>query len=194
MFEVELKFRVADPALTLSRLAEQGVELGPPVEQVDRYFNHPSKDFAQTDEALRIRSTGEATRITYKGPKLDAATKTRREIELPLSDEIDALPEFTTLLEALGFRRVTEVAKLRRIGEWRFFSSFSSSQAAEIEVAWDDVREVGQFIELELAADAESLDAARHTILAAAAALDLSQPERRSYLEMLLTIRSRAAP
>ena len=182
MFEVELKFRVPEATSLLARLADFGVELGAPVEQVDRYFNHPCKDFAQTDEAVRIRRTGESTRITYKGPKLDAETKTRREIELPLPSEIDSLSEFSTLLESLGFRRVTEVAKLRRKGILEF-------QSQSIEIAWDDVREVGQFIELELAADSETLDAARQTILAAAASLDLHQQERRSYLEMLLTAR-----
>ena len=44
----------------------------------------PCRDFAQTDEALRIRTVGDTSFVTYKGPKLDATTKTRRELELPL--------------------------------------------------------------------------------------------------------------
>ena len=54
---------------------------GEPAEQVDTYFSHPARDFAATDEALRIRSIDQENFVTYKGPKLDATTKTRREID-----------------------------------------------------------------------------------------------------------------
>src|SRR6187401_1493860 len=88
-YEVEQKHRVDDPAALAQRLAERGVMAGPPVVQTDCYYAHPARDFAATDEALRIRSVGGESFVTYKGPKLDAATKTRREIELPL-DQNDA--------------------------------------------------------------------------------------------------------
>ena len=52
-----------------------------PAEQVDRYFAHPCRDFARTDEALRLRRDGDDVAITWKGPRIDAATKTRRESE-----------------------------------------------------------------------------------------------------------------
>ena len=41
--------------------------------------------------------------VTFKGPKLDTTTKTRREIELPLdSNDADGL-KFAELLQSLGF-------------------------------------------------------------------------------------------
>src|SRR4029079_17138635 len=83
-FEVEQKHRVDDTGALTDRLAALGVAIGPPAVQVDQYFAHPCRDFASTDEALRIRTTGGASFVTYKGPKVDKTTKTRREIELPL--------------------------------------------------------------------------------------------------------------
>ena len=84
--EVEQKFRATHSAELLARLERMGAVFAEPVVQVDLYFAHPARDFAQTDEALRIRRVGERNFVTYKGPKLDAMTKTRRELELPLAD------------------------------------------------------------------------------------------------------------
>jgi adenylate cyclase class 2 len=163
----------------VQKIAELGAAFASPVEQVDRYFGHPARDFAQTDEALRIRRIGEENRITYKGPKIDTATKTRRELELPLASGAQALEDFSTLLEALGFRRVAEVRKLRRVAvlHWK---------GCEVEAALDDVTQVGRFVELELSADEAGLDAARECLGSLAAKLGLEASERRSYLEMLL--------
>ena len=55
-YEVELKFSLANPNEVLARLASLGVAAASPIEQVDRYFNHPVRDFGDTDEAFRIRS------------------------------------------------------------------------------------------------------------------------------------------
>ncbi len=88
-----------------------------PIEQIDRYFNHPARDFGVTDEALRLRSVNGQNWITYKGPKLDQTTKTRRELELPLADGEEWPHEYGELLAALGFRAVREVHKTRRPGQ-----------------------------------------------------------------------------
>jgi hypothetical protein len=87
------------------------------VTQVDQYFNHPARDFAQTDEALRLRRVGEVNFITYKGPKLDAITKSRHEIELPLPSGDAAATGFAELLTTLGFQPVAEhVVTAGRLG------------------------------------------------------------------------------
>lgn len=178
-YEVELKYRVDDLAAFTARVDQLGVAWGEPVEQVDHYFNHPAKDFVQTDEALRLRRVGERNRITYKGPKLDAATKTRREIELPLADGTDSEADWTAMLEALGFRPVAKVTKTRR-------AAAISWQNQEVELCLDEVQDVGTYVELELVADEQSLDAARACVQSLAAELGLSESERRSYLELLL--------
>ena len=54
MHEVEQQYPVADVAALEARLADAGAGWHGVVEQVDRYFGHPSRDFADTDEALRL--------------------------------------------------------------------------------------------------------------------------------------------
>ena len=179
MYEVEQKHRVDDVRALEERLAERGVEIGPAVEQADRYFAHPCRDFAQTDEALRIRTVGGASFVTFKGPKLDTTTKTRRELELPLHpSDADGL-KHAELLQSLGFRPVLVVHKRRR--------SFSIDVAGhKIEGALDAVDGLGSYVELELMSDNAGLADAKQAISALATELHLGVTERRSYLEMML--------
>jgi adenylate cyclase, class 2 len=182
LFEVEQKFQVSDEKSLRSGLAKLGGEFGAPVVQIDRYFNHPARDFAQTDEALRIRSVGDRNFVTYKGPKIDTTTKTRREIELPLDSGAQAADRFGELLLALGFHHVAEVKKRRR-------KAAVQVDGREVEVAYDEVERVGVFAELECSAEEGDLAAAKAIIAKLAADLDLTQNERRSYLELLLESR-----
>jgi adenylate cyclase class 2 len=179
MYEVEQKFRLTDEAALLARLAKLGVVPGEAKEQVDCYYAHPVRDFAATDEALRIRRMGELNFITYKGPKLDPHTKTRREIDLPLPSGGKAAIDHGKLLEALGFRPVAEVRKRRRTAtiEW---------QGRHVEAAIDDVAGVGRYIELELVAEERELEKARISLDALVHELGLMGGERRSYLELML--------
>lgn len=189
MYEVEVKFSVADPAALRRRLADLPARAGVPREQADRYYAHPCRDFAVTDEALRIRRDGERVAVTWKGPRIDTTTKTRREIELPLAtageDAATTLGRWDELLAALGFRQVREVRKRRTPFhlDWH---------AAVVEVALDEVEGLGTFVELEQQADAAGLAAARDRLADLARHLDCGAPERRSYLELLLAGDERA--
>ncbi|MGD0896317.1 MAG: class IV adenylate cyclase [Thermoguttaceae bacterium] len=178
-YEVEQKFPVHDLTAVADRLAALGATVSLPAPEVDLYFAHPSVDFAKTDEALRLRRKGESNSLTYKGPKIDATTKTRREIELPLGPGAAALESWAALLEALGFTRVAEVHKTRRkvIVPW---------QGRQVEASLDDVDRVGTFVELELIAEAEGIEAAKVCLASLAQSLGLSKSERRSYLQLLL--------
>jgi adenylate cyclase class 2 len=180
--EVEQKFAVDDHHEIQRRLEQLGAHEAGVVEQVDRYFNHPARDFTQTDEALRLRRVGEANFITYKGPKLDAATKTRREIELPLGAGIKHAAEYAELLTALGFRLSGEVHKTRRVMHLNW-------QGKDIEIALDHVADLGSFIELEISADEHKIEPAKSAIASLATELKLDRNERRSYLELLLVRR-----
>jgi adenylate cyclase class 2 len=178
-FEVEQKHPVGDVPALVACLAERGVKLGSPMEQVDQYFAHPSRDFAKTDEALRIRTVGDTSYVTYKGPKLDSATKTRRELELPLNTSDADGSRFAELLSALGFKPVAVVQKTRR--PFRIVN-----KGCEVEGALDDVKGVGTFVELELQSDDAGLAAAQQVVAELAGSLNLPPTERRSYLELLL--------
>lgn len=177
--EVEQKFHVHDSAEIEARLTEREITLSPPELQVDRYFNHPSRDFAQTDEAFRIRQVGHDNYVTYKGPKLDQTTKTRREIEVAIAPGAQAGVQFTELLVSLGFRPVAEVRKQRR-------KASIEPSGHRIEIVLDDVEHVGTFIELECLADQRSVESAKDAIATLAAELGLAENERKSYLELLL--------
>ena len=180
-YEVEMKFPVADMSAVESRLAAMGASIDVSVEEVDLYFAHPARDFASTDEALRIRRKGRSNFLTYKGPKIDATTKTRHEIDLPLPPDEASAKAWTDLLEALGFRGVAEVCKSRR-------KALISWQGRQVEASLDRIERLGAFVELELIAEPEGVDAARTCILSLAAELGLHQSERRSYLELLVEL------
>jgi adenylate cyclase class 2 len=187
VYEVEVKFPVAERASLERRLTTLAARMGEPIDQVDRYFAHPARDFARTDEALRLRRVGDDVAITWKGPRIDATTKTRREIELPLGSipsELSGGPPATIdrwseLLEALGFRSVLEVAKRRTPARVPW-------QGAEVDLALDSVAGLGEFVELELLAREGEVPMAQACILALAEELGCGTPERRSYLELLL--------
>lgn len=179
MFEVEQKYPVTEVARLLPMLDELGAELEGEYQQADHYFNHPQRDFATTDEALRIRSVGKANFVTYKGPKIDTETKTRRELELPLAAGHAAASDFAELLSVLGFRPVAWVRKSRRQFQLDW-------ERRRFEIALDDVAGVGQFVELETQAAASEVPAARDSLQRLAGRLGLSRVERRSYLELLL--------
>jgi adenylate cyclase class 2 len=187
VYEVEMKISVADPLALEQRLGSLGAKWHGPIDQVDRYFSHPCRDFARTDEALRLRQDGDGVVITWKGPRIDATTKTRREIELPLFLEpakggdaaASTIAEWTELLEALGFRPVATVAKRRRPARVHW-------QGMEVDVALDSVAGVGEYLELELQASEAEVPQARACLESLAHELGCGNPERRSYLELLL--------
>jgi|SRR5205809_4561014 len=179
MLEVEVKYAVADFAPVEAVLARWGVIWSPTRRDADHYFNAPDRDFARTDEAFRVRSVGRSNYVTYKGPKIDQATKTRLEIEVPLADGEEVAADFRRLVTHLGYRFVAVVRKTRRAA--RFERGGFAMQAC-----LDDVDGVGRYAELEVVAEEARFEAAKAAVLAAAAELGLTTPERRSYLQMLL--------
>lgn len=181
--EVEQKFKSLDPKALNHRLSAFNTGPRETIVQIDRYFAHPNRDFAQTDEALRLRRTGSHNYITYKGPKLDRTTKSRREIELRLPDDDAGANDSAELLLALGFSPVLEVRKRRThfMVQW---------QDRSVEVALDEVEGLGSFVELEIIAEPSDLDAARAVLAGLAAELGLANSERRSYLELLIEQKS----
>jgi adenylate cyclase class 2 len=185
VLEVEVKYAGADFAALERRLRAWGAAEDPPRADADHYFNAPDRDFAATDEALRLRRIGENNFVTYKGPKRDALTKTRTEVEVPIAPGAAAADDFGRLLVHLGYRPVAVVRKARRVFHLR-------RDGFALEVTLDDVEGVGRFAELEIQAPEDQFGAARDVVLRTAAELGLTATERRSYLEMFLAARGRA--
>jgi len=177
--EVEAKYPLTG---TLSdwreRLLTFGARPGDTIRQFDEYFAHPARDFVASGEAFRIRSVGRWNALTYKGPLLDAQTKSRREIEIEFASGTDEAERMRGMLLALGFRPAGCVNKSR-------VSSELSWQGQSVSLALDEVDRLGMFLEIEIIAPEENWTVARQVLLALAADLGLTSSERRSYLELL---------
>ena len=115
MIEVEVKAKIKDFNSIKKMLKEINAEKNHVEHQEDSYFTSPIKDFTTTDEALRIREVeidnNQKTLITYKGPKIDAKSKTREEIELKIEDP----DKMERIFEHLGFKKTAKVIKNRTI-------------------------------------------------------------------------------
>lgn len=174
--EVERKYRL-DHADIRPALAAAGYRPLDPVEQTDRYFDHPNRPFGVTDEALRLREIvgDEGTRVelTYKGPQRGQTAKSRPEMTVAVDDATTA----HRLLRSLGFDAVASVAKTRE----RHIND-------DVTVALDLVDGLGSFVEVEVltAEDAVSSAEARLEGAAAELGLDAATTIEQTYLGMLL--------
>jgi len=177
MYEVEVKVR-ADHEAVRSRLDESGADYLGRVTQVDTYYDAPHREFAETDEALRIRversADGEETVVTYKGPLLEAASKSREEHETAVADPA----AMRGVLDGLGFEPAATVEKERE----RFGLEGYT-------VTLDAVDGLGTFVEVETETDDENIEHAREGAIAVLRDLDLDPADqiRTSYLGLLLS-------
>jgi adenylate cyclase class 2 len=178
-YEVEIKFRAPDHSSLAARLAAIGAAPATEVEQEDVYLAHPSRDFAATGEAFRLRRDGTRNRVTYKGPKHAGPTKTREEVEVGFDDGAEARRDLMRVLEALGFRPVATVRKVRT-------PYHLERDGRAMEVVLDRVEGLGSFAEVEALAGTADLPEAQAAVLELARALGLEEVEPRSYLRMIL--------
>ena len=178
-YEVEQKFRVLHESALLEQLEDLGICWGNTVRQEDAYFNHPLRDFAETDEALRVRLDGSEAMFTYKGPRIDSATKTRQELELQIANPGTDGVSMKQFLLTLGFTYVHSVVKRRRKG-------MLSYQQQEVVVAFDEVQGLGTFVEFERVVAEDGLDNATALLTQLSASLGLEDGITTGYLDMLL--------
>ncbi|WP_222919304.1 class IV adenylate cyclase [Natrinema sp. SYSU A 869] len=178
MYEVEVKVP-ADLAAVRERLKALEARPQGAVVQVDTYYDAPHREFAETDEALRIRSErpesgSEETRVTYKGPLVDDESKTREEVETAVADH----EKTDAILTNLGFEAAATVRKERE----RFTLEGYT-------ITLDSVDDVGEYVEVETdIADESDLEAAREGAYDVLERLNLDPNDqlRTSYLGLLL--------
>ncbi len=174
VYEVELKVE-AEHGPIRDRLSELGAEPRGRVRQVDTYYDAPHRSFAETDEALRVREErdddGRWIGVTYKGPLVEAESKTREEHETAVEDG----DEMRAVLEGVGFAPAETVEKERERFRYRGYT-----------VTLDAVDGLGEFVEVET--EAEAVEEAREGAIAVLRELDLDPDEqvRTSYLGLLL--------
>jgi adenylate cyclase class 2 len=184
VLEVEVKYRVPDPAVVVAKLAALGAVRAGEAVEADHYFNAPDRDFRATGEAFRLRRVGDANRFTYKGPKRPGPTKTRTEIELTVAAGDAGAAVAERLVLSLGYRPVAVVRKTRTTYEL-------TRGGFELSVCADAAETVGTFVEVEVVCDEARFADAQAAVLGLAAELGLTEPEPRSYLAMLLDAEGR---
>lgn len=179
MIEVEYKYAVNSVETLQSELERLNAKFIESVHQEDLYFDHFLDDFREKDIAFRIRKSGAASWLTYKGPNQDAVGKIRDEHEVQL-ENAQAADIMRKILVGAGFRALAPVRKIRR----RYQLVVDSSQ---VEFCLDQVEGLGAFVEIELVVkDQAAVVKAKDSILALSQQLGLSQPIRTSYLDLLL--------
>lgn len=180
MIEVEQKFIVPDPSQLISKLKSLGFGGDTPAPQTDLYFQHPVRDFADTDEAFRLRQDGAGWAVTYKGPRQAGSCKQRLELELPIQPVTETETQWSTLLSKLGFRPVKAVRKIRQ--HWRRTDLPNGLVTIDrLQVAQTTM----DFCEIEFVVVTDA-DSAAGEVEKLANQLLLDKVERRSYLEILL--------
>ena len=172
MIEVEVKARIDSFEEMEKRLKDLGAVKTKDEFQEDIYFASPIVDFAETDEALRIRTTNNDTFITYKGPKLNEKAKTRKEVEMTIESAAKASDIFTEI----GFTPARTVRKSRQYYRYENF-----------EISLDDVEGLPPYMEIEIAlSDSEDYTEAQSKIFQLFEKLGITDGfERTSYMELL---------
>lgn len=181
-FEIESKFRLADEGQALkARLEGLGATGGRGFIVSDTYLKHPSRDFAITGEAFRIRREAGRNCLTYKGPKSKSeGVKSRAEIEFEIAEGDGTFEQARAMMTSLGFTAVLTVEKFRTPFQLHY-------QGHDVTVVIDNAHELGHFAEVELVvATPGDQPRAEAMIKAVAAALGLAEYEPRSYLKMWL--------
>jgi len=174
MIEIEVKASVKDPKQLERSLIEFGATPIGLETQADTYYNAPYRDFGKTDEALRIRVEDGRSVLTYKGPKMDKISKTRKEVQTEIKD-IDAMGE---ILSLLGFFPVATVTKKRK-----------NFRVGDFYISLDEVRDLGHFIEVEIGVkDSRNFHEKVESIFRFMEKLGINRESsiRKSYLEMIL--------
>ncbi len=170
MIEIEVKAR-AKPE-TLESIKALGAVFLKEENHIDIYFNSPLRDFKKTDEALRIRVKEEGARLTYKGPKLDSKTKSRKELTV----KIDSAERMAEVLTSLGFVPSAKVRKCR-----------TKYALGDVTFALDDVQGLGLFLEVEVdASDDSDWEDQRKKVISLLTQLGIGESIRKSYLELLM--------
>ncbi|MDD2666090.1 MAG: class IV adenylate cyclase [Methanocellales archaeon] len=173
MIEVEIKLPLKDKEVARRKLKELGAHPIGAEKQMDIYYNAPHRNLAETDEALRIRFSKDAS-LTYKGPKLDKMSKTREEIVVSIADA----DQTSAILKALGFDEVARITKHRETYRLNDFM-----------IMIDNVFGLGTFMEIEASVPKEGdYRSAQDRIFGLLDRLGLKKEDtiRESYLELIL--------
>lgn len=167
--EVEVKYRVSSLEEIEKRLKKLGAKFLGEFRETDIYFQHPCRNMARTDEALRLRVVNGECEFTYKGPRSSIGIKSREEITV----KIDSVDRMLEILSRLGFRSIARLTKLR--------CKYVLNNCV---ISLDQIDNLGSFVEIEALDEVED---PLKTILDTIELLQLKGAViEKTYLELLL--------
>lgn len=170
--EIEAKMRVSDLSAVRARVEGCGGSRLASVFEVNTFFDTPTRALLAADQGLRLRTArrlpdgAPSFVITFKGPRLHGALKSREETELQVADGAAA----AALLQCLGFQSVLSFEKRRE--SWRV-------DACQVEL--DELPLLGVFVEIE-GPDEPAVMRVRERL-----GLDRAALERSSYIALLMS-------
>lgn len=194
-----MKFRVENPEKyekTLKQLL--GTTLGASSVERDEFYRCDALGFPGQGKTLRIRRRGSYLAATFKGPRLDDETKSREEIELPLTVQgsggsggsaiRDALvdrarADWSRFFQRLGFTPAAVVEKTRRRG-------LADFDGRHFEITLDSLEGLGDFTEIETIAPESDFETAREVVITLADRLGLHDSIAKSYLALKMEAES----
>ena len=137
--EIEVKFQLLNPEEVAKLLDIKAKSTKKDVFQKDSYFVPAHRDFLSSKypfEWLRLRETGKGVSLDYKHFYPENAEKTDYcdEFQTKIEDAVT----IRKILNSLDFKEPIIVEKVRSTWEFK-----------DVEIAIDDVKNLGRFIELE---------------------------------------------
>jgi adenylate cyclase class 2 len=207
--EVEVKIKLTDKPVFFKRLRELNAKHVSNIIHTDIYYNSPygDRDFAKTDEALRLRknieykiksSTSQSRKKVNpessdfvfnipqpdKGPKLDALTKSRIEHVCEIMDSC----AMDSILEAIGFKQIITIRKERMLFEIDY-------KGTHIGIMVDTIQYLeGTYAEFEIVVeDKQQMSEAKTLIFSLMHEMGYSEQDsiRTSYLELIMQAKNK---
>lgn len=134
MREIEIKVKLGNPDMVLSKLEALGFILGEPKTQHDVVYGMPgAEDGALEANWLRIRTENEKTvYFTLKRSVVGHLDSIEHETI------VDNANELKNIIESLGFELYSDLTKVRR-----------KARLGDIEVCYDELPTLGTFLEAE---------------------------------------------
>ena len=146
MIEVEVKVSVKCIKDVEEKLQKSGFIKAKCVKESDVYFDNSCNEIKNNDQALRIRSCKdlsddvETCFLTFKGPKMDNLSMTRKELEM----QVECAEVGKEILVSLGYNQIYPVIKHRQ-----YYHKNSMTACL------DRVEGLGDFLELEIIVNRE---------------------------------------
>lgn len=146
MIEVEVKVLVKCIKVIEEKLKKAGFIKAKCVKESDVYFDNSRNEIKNNDQALRIRSCKDLAEdvetcfMTFKGPKMDAISMTRKELEM----QVECAEVGKEILVSLGYTQIYPVIKHRQY-----------YHKNTITACLDQVEGLGDFLEFEIVVNRE---------------------------------------